>query len=76
MNGSKLKPKNIHAISRASVKLMDSFYTFEFGMDKEIPDDFDMAEIDSEVKELWDDCNAQVDGQIAEIVDFIKSKNK
>ena len=63
-----LKPKMIHAISRASVKIGDSFYTFEYGEDREVPPDFDMNKLDEE--------NNQVDEQIAEIYEFIKSNRK
>lgn len=71
-----LKPKMIHAISRASVKIGDSFYTFEYGEDREVPPDFDMNKLDEEKKALWEDCNNQVDEQIAEIYEFIKSNRK
>lgn len=71
-----LRTKMIHAISRASVKIGDSYYTLEYGEDREVPDDFDMNNLDQEKRKLWDDCNNQVDGQIEEIYNFIKSNRK
>lgn len=55
----------IHFVSRASVKIKDSFYTFEYGEDREL-EDSDNKE--AEIKKLCDDCNAVIDSQIEEIV--------
>lgn len=55
----------IHYISRASVKVQDNFYTIEYGEERQLEDD---VNINDERKALIDDCNEQVDNQVADIV--------
>lgn len=63
--------KNIHFISRASVKIGDSFFTVEYGEDRELsPED----NYEEEVQHLMDDCNANVDNQILEIKEMFNKK--
>lgn len=63
--------KNIHFISRASVKIGDSFFTVEYGEDRELNPDDNYQE---EVQRLMDDCNANVDNQILEIKEMFNKK--
>ena len=63
----KAKPKTIKFSSRASVKIKDSFYTIEYGEERQI-DNFDEVNIDLEKQALIDSCNNVVDNQIQEIV--------
>lgn len=63
--------KNIHFISRASVKINDSFFTVEYGEDRELDQSDNYQE---EVTRLIDDCNAIVDNQILEIKDMFKKR--
>ena len=71
---TELKTKSIHAVSRASVKIGDSFYTFEYGEDCEVPDEMTADELVEAKQKLWDKCNAEVDGQISEIYNFLHKK--
>ena len=61
--------KTIHFISRASVKINDSFFTVEYGEDRELgPED----NYEEEVQKLMDTCNANVDNQILDIKNMFK----
>ena len=64
-----MKIKTIHFISRASVKIKDSFYTFEYGEDREIEDGDDLEQ---EKQNLIADCNQVVDDQIQEVIYLLK----
>lgn len=64
-----MKIMTIRAISRASVKIKDSFYTFEYGEERSL-DETD--NVDEAKKELWDSCNSQVDAQIEDVVNMLK----
>ena len=59
----------IKAISRASVKIGDSFYTLEYGEERTVPEDADLTE---ERKALWDTCNSEVDLQIEDVLKLMK----
>lgn len=65
--------KNIHFISRASVKIGDSFFTVEYGEDRELSKDDNYEE---EVQKLIDTCNANVDNQILEIKEMFNKKRQ
>lgn len=64
-----MKVKNIHFISRASVKIGDSFFTVEYGEDRELQDG---DNYDEEVQNLMDTCNTNVDNQILDIKNMFK----
>ena len=64
-----MKVKTIHFASRASVKIRDSYYTFEYSEDREIEDGDDLEQ---EKQKLIADCNKVVDDQIQEVVDLLK----
>lgn len=67
-------PKTIKFSSRASIKIKDSFYTFEYGEERQI-DDFNEVNLDREKQLLIDDCNRVVDTQIEEVVKMFTEKN-
>ena len=69
----KAKPKIIKFISRASIKIKDSFYTMEYGEERQI-DNFDEVNIDLEKQALIDDCNKVVDDQLQEIIQMSYKK--
>ena len=50
---SKLIPTKIGATSRVSIKLRDTYYTFEYMEERKI---------------LWEECHGQVDAQVEEIL--------
>lgn len=62
---------NIHASSRASVKVGDSFYTVEYSEDRAVPD-VENIDVEQERQELWDTVNTEVDNQIADILKTFK----
>lgn len=66
---------SIEAHSRISVKLNDTFYTFEFVEQREFPVDLmDESKIDlnKERELLWDEVHAQVDKQVQDVVEMLK----
>lgn len=67
----KAKTTAIKAISRASVKLGEKYYTVEYGEDRTLPDTDDVN-LDIEREALWDDVNKECDGQIEEILKTFK----
>ena len=69
---SKAKIATIKAISRASIKIKDSFYTFEYGEERLIPDTDDV-DIEAERALLWRDANTEVDNQIEETLRIFKT---
>lgn len=66
-------PIEIQAISRASVKIHDNFYTVEYLEKRVVPDD---ANMEVERAALWETVNGEVDRQIEEIVTTFKSVRK
>ena len=64
-----MKVKTIHFASRASAKIKDSYYTFEYSEDREIEEGDDLEQ---EKQNLIADCNKVVDDQIQEVVDLLK----
>lgn len=62
----------IKATSRASVKIKDNYYTVEYGEERSLPADMPEGQIIEERNALWDDCNAEVDAQIHDIVSSFK----
>ena len=64
---------SIEAHSRISVKLNETFYTFEFVEKREFPVDLvDEGSINFEKELLWDEVHAQVDKQVSDIVSMLK----
>lgn len=59
--------------SRVSVKLQDTFYTFEFIEERYIPGHLiGEANMDLEKAALWDSAHAEVDKQVQDVVDMLK----
>ena len=64
-----MKITTIKAISRASVKIKDSFYTIEYGEERSLdPED----DVEVERNKLWDTCNGEVDNQLEDILKSFK----
>lgn len=68
-----MKITTISFHSRASIHIKESYYTFEYGEDRQLDEGDDR---DTEITKLTEDCNKVVDEQIAEIYEFIKSNRK
>lgn len=64
-----MKIQTIRAISRASVKIRDSFYTVEYGEERSIEDG---DNIEEEREKLWDTCNNEIDNQLEDIIKSFK----
>jgi hypothetical protein len=72
---------SIKASSRASIKIRDSYYTFEATEERAVNPDLLPKEagerekvISGEKANLWDSVNAEVDNQIQEIMNYLKQK--
>ena len=72
---SQAVPTVIRANSRISVKITETFYTFEFMEERQFPIDLvEEGTIDfaKEKEMLWDEVHAQVDKQVQDVVDMLK----
>lgn len=68
-------PTLIRATSRVSVKLNESFYTFEFMEERAFPIDLveeGQINFEKEKEMLWDEVHSQVDKQVSDIVSMLK----
>lgn len=65
--------RTIKATSRASVKVGESYYTVEYSEERLIPD-IEGVEIQKEKQFLWEDVNAECDGQVETIYKSFKEK--
>ena len=68
---SEIKGKTvfIEAHSRVSVKIKETFYTFEFVERREVPED---ADLPMEREALWSDVHGEVDKQVEDIVQAVQ----
>lgn len=64
-----MKTTTIRATSRISIKIRDTFYTFEYCEERQIEEGDDVA---NEREKLWEVCNAEVDYQVAETLAMYK----
>lgn len=72
---SQAVPTLIRATSRVSVKLDESFYTFEFQEERAFPIDLveeGQINFEKEKEMLWDEVHSQVDKQVSDIVSMLK----
>lgn len=70
------KTTSIKFTSRASVKLNDSYFTFESTIEKQCPENYSEEDYIQAKQKLWDECNNEIDNQIIEIQEFLRSKRK
>lgn len=75
---SKFNTTSIRLTSRASIKIGDSFFTFEACEEKQCDSELSKTLTDDELAEerqaLWDLVNNEVDNQIAEIKSYVNKK--
>ena len=75
---SKFNTTSIRLTSRASIKIGDSFFTFEACEEKQCDPEISSTLTEEELKEerekLWDLVNSEVDNQIAEIKSYVNKK--
>ena len=72
---SQAVPTLIRATSRVSVKLNESFYTFEFQEERAFPIDLveeGQINFEREKEMLWDEAHSQVDKQVSDVVSMLK----
>ena len=68
------KITKISGSSRASLKIMDSFYTFESSMEKCFdPELYDKINFEEEWKLLFEELNQKVDDQIEQVEQTYKN---
>ena len=70
----RFKTTSIKFTSRASVKIRDSYYTFEATIEKQCPESYTDEEYIDAKQQLWDECNNEVDNQVEQIVEMLKNK--
>ena len=68
---SKATVTTISAVSRASIKIRDNFYTLEYGESRSIPED---ADVEKERALLWETVNKECDNQVQEVLEMFRSK--
>ena len=83
---SKVKPKpeykykgkttKITISSRASVNIGKNYYTFEYSEEKCFPKGDKELDIEMERELMWKEANGEVDNQIKETIDWIKSQQE
>lgn len=80
-NNIAFKTTSIRYTSRASVKIGDSYYTFEATEERSIDNEKLSKELNErenqiadERRALWDTVNAEVDTQIEETLEFLKKR--
>ena len=75
---SKFSTTSIRLTSRASVRIGESYFTFEACEEKqcdlEIASTLTEEEIAEERAKLWDLVNSEVDNQIADIKSYVSKK--
>lgn len=75
---SKFNTTSIRLTSRASVRIGESYFTFEACEEKQCDPELAKALTDDELaeerQELWDLVNNEVDKQIAEIKSYVNKK--
>lgn len=73
---NEFKTTSIRFTSRASIKLNDSYFTFESTIEKQCPENFTEEEYQMAKEQLWNEVNSEIDNQIIEVQEFMKSKRK
>ena len=75
---SKFSTTSIRLTSRASVRIGESYFTFEACEEKQCDPEISSTLTEEELKEerekLWDLVNSEVDNQIAEIKSYVNKK--
>lgn len=67
-------PTRITVTSRMSIKLGDSFYTFEAELEKELPHYGEPIILSQEWEEAWGEVHNQVDKQAQDVIAMSKQK--
>ena len=75
MSGN-FKTVSIKFTSRASVKIRDNYYTLEATIERQCdnPGEITNEEYETAKRDLWDEVNAEVDNQVQDIVELLKSR--
>lgn len=68
---SECKTRVIKYSSRVSTKIKENYYTFDYGEERTVLED---ENVDKEIKNLIDDCNAVVDSQVEEVYNLLVRK--
>ena len=70
------KTTQMTLVSRASVKLGESYFTFEASVTKSCPDDYTLDDYNQAKKDLWDEVNNEVDTQIEDVRSMLQNRKK
>ena len=72
---SKAITTQIRATSRASVKIKDNFYTFEYSEERTIPQ-IEGVDLEEEKQALWDKVNDEVYFQVDDMIKSVAKKKQ
>lgn len=70
------KTTQMTMVSRASVKIGESYFTFEASVTKSCPDTYTDEEYAVAKEALWDEVNTEVDNQIIDVRDMMQNRKK
>ena len=73
---AEFKTTSIRFTSRASIKINDSYFTFESTIEKQCPENFTENEYKEAKEQLWNEVNSEIDAQIIDIQNFLRNKRK
>lgn len=71
---AEFKTASIRATSRSSIKIGESYFTFESTIEKICPDNYTENEYNEAKAALWDEVNGEVDNQVIELQEYLKNK--
>jgi len=76
MDKSGFVTTSIRFTSRASVQIKGNYYTFEATIERQCatPELISNEEYETAKRDLWDEVNAEVDNQVQDIVELLKSR--
>lgn len=70
---SEFKTTEIKFTSRSSVQIKGNYFTFEATITKQCPENYTDEQYEDAKKQLWDECNKEVDEQIIETREYLKN---
>lgn len=68
------KTVKISATSKATVQINGAYYSFSYSEERELPEDQSRVNLEKEREYLWEDLNSEVDNQIDQTIQALKSK--
>jgi len=66
------KTVKISAMSKATVQINGSYFSFSYSEERELPEDQSRVNLEKEREYLWEDLNSEVDNQIEQTIQALK----